>query len=300
MRTIFYSEPVQKALVQNSPVVVIESAGTFEGVASPDNLRVAANIEEKIRENGAEPAFTAILDGRIHVGLTEEEKKRIANPPSPLLKASRRDLPILAAKKETALTSVAATMLIADLCNLPVVTGGGIGGVHRDYAHCLDVSADLEEFARSNVLVVCSGAKSIMDLPFTMEYMETRSIPLIGYRTRELPAYLARTSGLKLDHSIDSPEEAAAVYRAKNDLGLPGGVLVVNPIPEEYSVDVKEMDKAISYAMDRAREQKIQGKAVTKFIMTIVTERMGADSLLASEEMNYNNAVLAAKIATCL
>lgn len=300
MNGIVYSEKILTAIEEKRPVVVVETAGTFEGVSYPDNMRVAENLENAILQNGAEPAFVAIIDGVIHVGLTLEEKERIANPPAPLLKASRRDFPILMAKKQDALASVAASMLIADLCQIPVVAGGGIGGVHRDYANCLDVSADLEEFAKSNVLVVCSGAKSIMDLPFTMEYMETHSVPLVGYQTKELPAYLARTSGLKLDHSIESPEQAAAIYQAKNMLGLPGGILVANPIPAEYSVDVEEMDQAIQFALKKVKEQNVKGKAVTKFILNIVTECMGADSHIAAEKMNYNNAELAAKIAVCL
>lgn len=297
---ISYSSEVENAVSKGEPIVVMESAGTFEGVAFPDNLRVAANLEQTVREHGAVPAFTAVIDGVIKVGLAEEEKERIANPPSMLLKASRRDLPVLIAKKETALTAVAAAMMIADICQMPVVCGGGIGGVHRDYANSMDVSADLEEFTKSNVLVVTSGAKSILDLPFTMEYLETKAVPVLGYQTNELPAYLARTSGLKLDHRLDNPEEAAAVYKAKNGLGMPGGILVANPIPAEYSVDVKAMDEAIKYAMKEVKEKNIQGKVVTKFIMDILKERMGKDSSEAAEQMNYNNARLAAEIASKL
>lgn len=297
---ILYSEEVNKAVSSCLPVVVMETAGTFEGVPYPDNLRVAENLEEKIRSYGAVPAFSAVIDGVIKVGLSAEEKDRIANPVKPLLKASRRDLPILIAKKETALTAVAAAMLIADMAKLSVVCGGGIGGVHRDYANCLDVSADLEEFTKSNVIVVTSGAKSILDLPFTMEYLETKAVPVVGYKTNELPAYLVKSSGLKLDHGIEAPEQAAEIYRAKNRLGMPGGILVANPIPEEYSVDVTAMNEAIEYALDQAKEQNVHGKIVTKFIMRIINERMGKDSSEASEQMNYNNAVLAAKIAVAL
>lgn len=297
---ISYNKEVKKAINGWLPIVVLESAGTFEGVSYPDNLRVAENLEKKIRSYGAVPAFTAVIDGVIKVGLTEEEKERIANPEKPLLKASRRDLPVLIAKKETALTAVAAAMLIADVCKLPVVCGGGIGGVHRDYANCLDVSADLEEFTKSNVIVVTSGAKTIMDLPFTMEYMETKSVPVVGYQIDELPAYLLRSSGLKLDHRVDSPAEIAGIYKAKNVLGMPGGLLVANPIPEEYSVDAEAMDEAITYALEQAKVQNVHGKVVTKFILEIVKQKMGKDSSEAAEQMNYSNAALAARIAVAV
>lgn len=298
MELIQLSEEVKNAKVNKRPVVVLESAGVFEGFDYPENMKLAADIEQAIRAENAVPAFTAVIDGVIKVGLTEAEKMTIANPPSPLLKASRRDMAMLLVKKENAVTAVAAAMMIAATAGFPVVAGGGIGGVHRDYANSMDVSADLEEFEKSNVVVVCSGAKAILDLPFTMEYLETKSVPIVGYGTNELPAYLCRTSGIKLHFRVDSPEEVARIFETNGFLGIKTGLLVANPIEEKYSVDGKEFEAAISYAVNEAKEKGIKGKVVTKFILDSVNKMMGADSKEASYNMNVANARLAATIAS--
>lgn len=295
-----FSSEVSEGLKAGKAVVVIESAGTFEGVVYPDNLRVAERIENIVRENGAVPAFAAVINGVIRIGLEESEKQLLANPEQPLLKASRRDIPFIIAKKGTALTAVAAAMMIADLAGIPVVAGGGIGGVHRDYVHCMDVSADLEEFSKSNVITVCSGTKMIMDLPFTFEYLETKAVPLAGYRTREFPAYVIRSSGLYMDHSMDTPEEAAEAYRAKNQLGIPGGIFIANPVPEEFASDPEEMEKQVEAAVKKAEQEGIKGKPVTRFILMEINDQTGSESGKASEELNCANAELAAQIARAL
>lgn len=300
MKHIQLSNEVEEAKLNNKPVVVMESAGVFEGVPYPDNMKLAAEIENVIRAEGAVPAFTAIIDGVIKVGITEEEKEIIANPPSPLLKASRRDISILIVKKENAVTAVAAAMMIASMAGFFVVSGGGIGGVHRDYANSLDVSADLEEFSHSNVIVVCSGAKAILDLPFTMEYLETKSVPILGYRTNELPAYFCRTCGIPLHFSVESPDEVADIFSTNRELGINNGLLLTNPIDKEYAVDYNDMEKALAYALQRVKDEGIKGKVVTKFILDVINEKMGSESREAGRVMNINNAKLAAQVAVAL
>lgn len=295
---IQFSREVQEAMAEKKPIVAIETAGTFEAYSYPQNMEVAKLVSDKIRENGAVPAYIAVIDGKIHVGLSEEDAERIANVKSTLIKASRRDIPILLSKKMDALTAVAATMMIADLVGIKVVTGGGIGGVHRGASTSFDISADLEEFSKSNVLVVCSGAKSILDLKLTMEYLETHAVTIVGYKTKELPAYLAIHSGCSLDYSFDSAEEIAESFALKTELGIPGSYLITNPIDEKYAVNSDQMNAAIEKAVSEAEKNGIQGKIITKYIMDIVKKEMGNDSTQASIHMNMDNAALAAKIAS--
>lgn len=297
---IEFSEEVKEAMAQNKPIVAIESAGTFEAFPYPQNMEVARMITDKIREIGAVPAYTAILQGIIHVGLSDQEAERIANPKEPLMKASRRDIPLLLSKKMDARTAVAAAMMIADLVGITVVTGGGIGGVHRGAATSFDISADLEEFVKDKVLVICSGAKSILDLKLTMEYMETHSVTIAGYKTKELPAYLAIHSGCSLDFSFDSPAEIAESFAIKTDLNLPGSYLIAKPIDEAYAVDSDLMNAAIEKAVKRAEENGIHGKIITKYILDVIKEEMGDDSTQASIHMNIANAELAAQVACLL
>lgn len=295
-----YSREVKEAIEQNKPVVAIETAGTFEGFEYPDNMALAGKVMKTIREQGAVPAYIGIVQGRIKVGLEEQEMEILANPEKPLTKASRRDIPMLLTKKMNALTAVASAMMIADMAGIKVVTGGGIGGVHRGAETSYDISADLNEFNKSNVVVVCSGAKSILDLNLTMEYLETQAVSIAGYKTTELPAYMAIHSGIKLDYSFDSPEEVAEYIKVKQNLNIKSGLLLANPIEEAYAVDSKKMNEAVDYAVRKAEEDGIKGKVITKYIMRIVNEKMGAGSAEAGISMNVGNAFLAAQIACAL
>jgi len=293
---ISYSKEVYEALSLNKPVVAIESAGTFEAYSYPMNRDLAVRVADCIRQKGAVPAYIAVINGIIKVGLEPDEVEYLAKQTG-LIKASRRDLAILLTKKYDALTAVAAAMTVAALAGIKVVTGGGIGGVHRGAETSFDISADLEEFCKSDVVVVCSGAKSILDLKLTMEYLETHAVTLAGYRTHELPAYMAIHSGCKLEYSFDSPGEVADCYRLKKELGVPGGILLTNPVDESVAVDSEKMNRAIDKAVNKAKEEGIQGKIITKFIMDILKEEMGSDSVDAGIRMNIDNASLAAEIA---
>lgn len=294
---ISFSREVKEALSKGLPVVAIETAGTYEAFEYPLNVEVGNTIMDGVRDSGAVPAYIAIVKGKIKVGLEEDDILCISNPSSPLMKASRRDIPMLIATRQDALTSVASTMMIADLVGIKVVTGGGIGGVHRGASYTFDISADLEEFTRSEVIVVSSGAKSILDLDLTMEYLETHSVSIGGYKTHELPAYMAIHSGIKLDFTFDSPSEVANCFKIKKSLKMPGSILVCNPIDEKYAVDSDLMNAAIQKAVRKASEDNIKGKEITKYIMTIVRQEMGEDSTEASIYMNLGNARLASLIS---
>ena len=296
MQSITYSDEVYEALNSGKPVVAIETAGTFEAFSYPTNKELAERVMDSIRKAGAVPAYIAIIAGELKVGLNPQDVEYLARKTG-LMKASRRDLPMLLAQKRDALTAVAAAMTVANLTGIQVVTGGGIGGVHRGASTSFDISADLQEFTLSNVAVVCSGAKSILDIKLTMEYLETHSVSIVGYQTLEMPAYLEVHSGCKLDFAVESPDEAARCLVTKQQLGLPGGILVVNPIDSQYAVDAEKMKAAIDKAVQSAEENGIQGKIITKYIMDIVKAEMGADSTEASIHMNIDNAVLAAQIA---
>lgn len=294
---IDYAEEVREALENNKPVVAIETAGTFEGFGYPDNMQLAESVMNGIRENGAVPAYIGIVQGRIKVGLSREEMEYLANPREMLIKASRRDIPMLITKKMDALTAVASAMMIAHIAGIKVVTGGGIGGVHRGAETSFDISADLNEFTKSNVVVVCSGAKSILDLKLTMEYLETHAVSIAGYRTRELPAYMAIHSGIKLEYSFEDPAEVAQYSKVKESLGLKDGLLLACPIDEAYAVDSDRMNAAIEKAVKMAEENGVKGKVITKYILDIVNREMGGDSAEACRHLNVSNASLAAKIA---
>lgn len=297
---IDYSQEVKEAFDNNKPIVAIETAGTFEGFDFPDNMQLAKNVCDSIRKEGAVPAYIGIIGGRIKVGLEYDEMLRLANPEKMLTKASRRDIPMLITKNMDALTAVASAMMIADIVGIKVVTGGGIGGVHRGAETSFDISADLNEFAKSNVIVVCSGAKSILDLNLTMEYLETHAVSIVGYKTKELPAYMSLRSGIQLDYSFDNIEEIAKFWKVKQNLGVKSGILLVNPIKEEYSVDSDKMNAAIELAVKSASENGIKGKVITKYILEIVNREMGGDSAEACLHLNVDNAILAAQIAGLL
>jgi len=260
-------------------------------------VETALNVEKIVRENGAVPATIAIIGGRLKAGLSEEEITYLGKKGYGVTKASRRDLPVLVARKADGATTVATTMIIAAMAGIRVFATGGIGGVHRGAETTMDISADLEELAQTGVLVVCAGAKSILDLGLTLEYLETKGVPVIGYQTEELPAFYTRKSGFGVDYRIDTPDEIAAAFRAKIDMGLKGGMLVTNPIPEEYSMDFDVINKAIDEAVAESKAKGIHGKETTPFLLAKIKDITGGDSLASNIRLVYNNAALAAQIA---
>ena len=290
---------VRKALEQGLPVVALESTIISHGMPYPKNVETALLVEETVRQHGAVPATIAILGGRLKVGLTGEDLQRLGSAAG-VVKTSRRDLPFVVARGLDGGTTVAATMILADLAGIRVFATGGIGGVHRGATTSMDISADLEELAATGVAVVCAGAKSILDLGLTLEYLETKGVPVIGYGTEELPAFYTRESGFKVNYRLDSPEEIAAVLRVKWDLGLGGGAVIANPIPSEYAMDKAVIDAAIDRALKEAGEAGIKGKEVSPFLLGRVLELTGGESLESNIKLVLNNAALAAKIAVSL
>ena len=287
---------IQTALDLHQPVVALESTIVSHGLPYPENIAMVKRVGEIIRENGAYPATIALIDGRIKIGLSDEDLERLAKDGN-VRKVSRRDFAYVLATKELGATTVASTMIAAQLAGIEFFVTGGIGGVHRGYEESLDVSADLEELAETEVTVICAGAKAILDLPRTMEYLETKGVPVIGYQTENLPAFYTRTSSIALPMSVDTPEQLAEIIRAKRTLGLKGGVLVTNPIPEEHSLDESEMNRVIEEATAEAKENNIQGKDVTPFLLKTIVEKTGGKSLEANLQLVYNNAALGAKLA---
>ena len=288
---------VQNALNANSPVVALESALISHGLSYPQNLETAQALELAVRENGALPATIAVIKGTIRVGLTEGDLERLATQKE-VRKVSRRDLPIAVARCEDGATTVAATMYVAALAGIEVMATGGIGGVHRGQP--ADISADLPELAQTRVAVVCSGAKSILDLPLTLEWLETHGVPILGYSTDEFPAFYSRQSGLPVDARVDTPEEAARIIRAKWELGLGGGVLVAVPVPEEAELPRELAEKAIERALAAAEEQGITGKALTPFLLSRIAQLTEGASVEANIAFLRNNAAVAARIAGAL
>lgn len=291
---------VRAALAASRPVVALESTIISHGMPYPQNVETALRVEQTIRDCGAVPATIAIIGGRLKAGLSREEIEHLGRGGRAVAKASRRDLPVLVARGADGATTVTTTMIIAAMAGIKVFATGGIGGVHRGAQTTMDISADLEELARTSVMVVCAGAKSILDLGLTLEYLETHGVPVIGYGTDELPAFYTRGSGFKVDYRIDSPEELAAAFRTKMDMGLGGGMLVTNPIPEEYSMDPERINAAIEQALAEAAEQGIRGKETTPFLLARVKDITGGDSLASNIQLVLNNARLAAATAKCL
>ena len=291
---------VAAALAQGRPVVALESTIISHGMPYPQNVETALAVEETVRQNGAVPATIAILGGRLKAGLTREEIEYLGQKGQAVPKASRRDLAVLVAKGADGATTVAAAMMIAHMAGIKVFATGGIGGVHRGAETTMDISADLQELARTNVAVVCAGAKAILDLKRTLEYLETHGVPVLGYRTEEFPAFYTRTSGLKVDYRADTPGELAAIMQVREDLGLSGGILVTNPIPEKFSMDADAIQAVIDRAVAEAEEQGITGKEVTPFLLARVKEITGGDSLAANIALVKNNAKLAAEVAAAL
>ena len=266
----------------------------------PQNVETALLVEQTIREGGAVPATIAIIGGRLKAGLSPEEIEYLGKKGRGVAKASRRDLPVLVARGEDGATTVTTTMIIAAMAGIRVFATGGIGGVHRGAETTMDISADLEELARTPVMVICAGAKSILDLGLTLEYLETKGVPVIGYGTDELPAFYTRKSGLKVDYRIDTPEDLAAAFQAKLEMGLQGGMLVTNPIPEEYSMDPDVINAAIDRALAEAAAQGIRGKETTPFLLAKIKDLTGGDSLASNIQLVLNNARLAARTAAAL
>ena len=294
------SPEVAEAVAAGKPVVALESTIISHGMPYPQNVETALKVESIIRENGAVPATIAILGGRLKAGLTPEEIEYLGKKGHEVTKASRRDLAVLCARGEDGATTVTTTMIIAHMAGIRIFATGGIGGVHRGAETTMDISADLEELAQTPVMVVCAGAKSILDLGLTLEYLETHGVPVIGYGTKELPAFYTRKSGFGVDYQLDTPEELASAFRTSLDLGFRSGMLVTNPIPEEYSMDPAVINKAIEDAVAEAKAQGIHGKATTPFLLAKIKEITGGSSLDSNIQLVFNNARLAARTACAL
>lgn len=290
------SQEVKEALENGKPVVALESTIISHGMPYPKNVETALRVEEIIRENGAVPATIGIIGGVLKAGLTKEEIDYMGKAPD-VAKVSRRDIPYIVSMKKDGATTVASTMIIADMAGIKIFATGGIGGVHRGAETTMDISADLEELAATDVAVVCAGAKSILDIGLTLEYLETKGVPVFGYGTKELPAFYTRKSGFPVDYRIDTPEEMAAVLKTKWSLGLHGGALIANPIPENYSMDESFITKVIEDAVVEANEKGIKGKETTPFLLAKIKEITGGDSLESNIQLVYNNAEVAAKVA---
>ncbi len=288
---------VAEAIASGKPVVALESTIISHGMPYPQNVETALAVENIIRENGAVPATIAIIGGRLKAGLTAEEIEYFGKKGQAIAKASRRDLAVLCARGEDGATTVTTTMIIAHMAGIKIFATGGIGGVHRGAETTMDISADLEELGQTPVMVVCAGAKSILDLGLTLEYLETKGVPVIGYGTKELPAFYCRTSGFSVDYRIDTAEELAKVFKTQNDLGMKGGMLVANPIPEEYAMPADTINAAIDQAIAECNEKGIHGKETTPFLLARVSELTGGDSLASNIQLVFNNARVAAQTA---
>lgn len=287
---------VKQALEENRAVVALESTIISHGMPYPENIEMAKKVEQIIREQGAVPATIALMDGKIKVGLSEEDLNRLAQA-SDAHKVSRRDMAMILASGRIGATTVASTMICADLAGIRFFVTGGIGGVHRGFNEAMDVSADLEELAATDVTVICAGAKAILDLPRTLEYLETKGVPVIGYQTEYLPAFYTRTSQIRLPLHVQHVDEISRMLKVKAELGLKGGVLVTNPIPEEYSLPGEYMDEVIAQALLEAESQQVKGKDVTPFLIKTIVEKTEGKSLQANLALVYNNAEVGARLA---
>ena len=296
-RYIDMTPEVKEALETGKPVVALESTIISHGMPYPKNVQTAMAVENVIRENGAVPATIAIIKGRLKVGLTPDELEYFGKKGMAINKTSRRDIPMIVAKGEDGATTVAATMIIASMAGIQIFATGGIGGVHRGAETTMDISADLDEFVKTPVMVICAGAKAILDLNLTMEYLETKGIPVYCYQTDELPAFYTRHSGIKAPFRVDSPEELASIWNTKRELGIEGGFIVANPIPEQYSMDPVRINAAIDEAIAEMNKLGIHGKETTPYLLDKVQKLTGGDSLESNIKLVLNNAALAAKIA---
>ena len=290
------SKKVEEALKNKKPVVALESTIISHGMPYPKNVECALRVEKEIRDNGAIPATIGIIDGDIVIGMSKDEIEEFGKRKG-IVKVSRRDLPIVVSKKMWGATTVSATMIASKLANIKFFVTGGIGGVHRGAQETFDISADLQELAHTNVTVICAGAKAILDLKLTLEYLETFGVPVLGYKTKELPAFYTRKSGLNVDYQIDSPKEAAEIIKAKRDMKLDGGILITNPIPEEYSMDSEYINKEIDIAIEEMNKLGIKGKETTPYLLDKIQKLTGGESLEANIRLVLNNAMLASKVA---
>lgn len=290
-------DDIQAALAEGKAVVALESTIISHGMPYPENVETALQVETVVREAGAVPATIAILGGQLVAGLNTDQIEQLGQEGSRVTKASRRDIPFLLANRQSGATTVAATMIVAALAEIPIFATGGIGGVHRGAATSFDISADLQELARTNVAVVCAGAKSILDLPLTLEYLETFGVPVIGYQTDEFPAFYTRQSGLPVDYRLNSPEAIAQVMQLKWAAGLAGGLVIANPVPEKHGQDAEYIEGIIEQALADAGHQGIKGKAVSPFLLARIKELSASTSLVTNIELVLNNARLAAETA---
>ena len=288
---------VQQALADGRPVVALESTIISHGMPYPKNVETALLVEQTLRDNGAVPATIAILGGRLKAGLSKEEITYLGKSGRKVAKVSRRDLPVICARGADGATTVTTTMMIAHMAGISVFATGGIGGVHRGAETTMDISADLEELAQTPVMVVCAGAKAILDLGLTLEYLETKGVPVLGYGTDELPAFYCRTSGFKLDYNCPDEATVAKIMKTKWDVGLKGGAVVGNPIPEQYAMDPDYMNGIIEKAVAQANAEHIHGKAITPFLLAHIKDMTGGSSFAANLELAYNNARACSKIA---
>lgn len=288
---------VRKELANGDPVVALESTIISHGMPYPQNVETALRVEEIVRENGAVPATTAIIGGKLKCGLKKEEIEYLGKKGLEVTKCSRRDIPMAIARGFDGATTVATTMIIAHMAGVSIFATGGIGGVHRGAQETMDISADLEELANTPVMVVCAGAKAILDIPLTLEYLETKGVPILGYQTDKLPAFYTRSSKFNVDYRVDSPLEAAKAFEAQRGAGLHTGMLMANPIPEEFSMDEEMINNAIEAAVKEAEEKGVKGKDSTPFLLSKVKDITGGSSLDANIELVFNNAKVAAQIA---
>lgn len=289
-------DEVRKALEQHLPVVALESTIISHGMPYPDNVVMAKKVEQIIRDEGAVPATIAIMNGKIKIGLTDEDLETLAKTKG-VVKVSRRDFASVIALKQIGATTVASTMMCAEMANIKFFVTGGIGGVHKGYENTMDVSADLEELSQTNVTVICAGAKAILDLPRTMEYLETKGVSVIGYQTDVLPAFFTRTSDIKLTLHVDHIEDLAKIVYTKDQLGLKGGILVANPIPETDSIDGDYMNDIIGRAVKQSVVDHVEGKDVTPYLLKTIVEETKGKSLQANLALVYNNAKVGARLA---
>ncbi len=290
------SKEVQNALDNNLPIVALESTIISHGMPYPKNLQTALECEQIVRDNGCVPATIAIIKGKLCIGLEKEDLEYLAFTGLKVTKTSRRDIPVVVSKGIDGATTVSATMYIASLVGIKVFATGGIGGVHRGAELSMDISADLDEFAKTSVAVVCAGAKAILDLPKTLEYLETKGVPVLGYQTEILPAFYTRKSNCFVDYKMDTPEEIARMLKTKWDLGLDGGVLITNPIPEEYSLDEQVMNEAINEAIASANQEGLSGKNITPYLLDKIQKITEGSSLESNIKLVHNNCKLASLI----
>ncbi|MBW9212808.1 MULTISPECIES: pseudouridine-5'-phosphate glycosidase [Terrabacteria group] len=291
------SQEVAKAIAEGKPVIALESTIISHGMPYPQNVKTALEVEKIIRENSCIPATVGIIEGEPVVGMSAEEIEEFGKRGLSIPKVSRRDIPTIVANKDWGASTVATTMIFAAMAGVEFFVTGGIGGVHRGAELTFDVSADLEELGNTNVTVICAGAKAILDLPKTLEVLETKGVPVFGYQTEELPAFYTRTSGLKVDHALKDASEAASIIHAKRELGLKGGVLITNPIPEEYSMDSKAINKVIDQAIAEMDEKGVHGKEATPFLLAKVAELTDGESLNSNIQLVFNNAKVGCAIA---